>query len=75
MVTRFMGKPASPRRQETPAERQARLRHEAEVIARGHADIDAGLGIEHDELKAWLLILDEDENAPLPVPEGSAPRP
>ena len=75
MATKPMADPSPPRREETPAERQTRLRHEAEVIARGHADIDAGLGVGHDELKAWLLALDEDENTPLPVPERPAPRP
>ena len=62
-------------RPETPAEQAARIRHEAAVIAKGHADLDAGLGIEDDALEAWLDRLDHDESAPLPVPGHPVPRP
>lgn len=57
-----------PQRPETPTEQAARIRHEAAVIAKGHADIAAGLGIEDDELEAWLDRLDRDEDAPPPRP-------
>ncbi len=35
---------------ETPAEREARVRREAEIIAQAYADIDAGRGIEEHDL-------------------------
>jgi predicted transcriptional regulator len=52
--------------------RAARLRREAEAVARGHADIERGLGIDDDDLEAWLDQLDRDETAPLPRP-GTQP--
>jgi len=58
---------------ETPEEREARVHREAVIIARGRADIDAGLGIELDALEAWLERLEIDENAPLPVPVEHGP--
>jgi hypothetical protein len=45
---------------ETPEERAERIRREAEVIAKAHADIDAGLGMSDDELEALLDKLDAD---------------
>ena len=53
--------------EESPVERDARIRLEAAIIARGRAEIDAGLGIELDVLEAWLDRLEADENAPLPA--------
>jgi hypothetical protein len=41
----------------------ARRRRESAIIARGHADIDAGRGIEDDDLEAWLDQLDRDESS------------
>jgi hypothetical protein len=59
---------AAPRqRPETPAEQATRVRREADIIAKAHADIDAGLGIEDDDLEAWFDRLDQDENAPPPA--------
>jgi hypothetical protein len=58
-----------------PAERAERLQREAAIIARAHADIDAGLGIEDDDLEAWLDRLDQDENAPLPTGASEVTRP
>ena len=61
-----------PTRSETPAERAERVRREAEVIAKAEADIDAGLGIEDDELEEWLDALDRDEGRPAPLAAGPA---
>ena len=60
----------APKRVESPAERGTRVRREAAVIAKGHADIEAGLGIEDDDLEAWLDQLDRVEDASLPMVEG-----
>jgi len=57
---------------EPPADRTARIRREAVVIAKGHADIDAGDGIENDALETWLDELDRDENAPSPISRSPA---
>ena len=51
---------------ETEAEREARIRYERAVIARAEADIDAGLGIEEDDMEAWLEELERNPDAPLP---------
>ncbi len=52
---------------ETDAERDDRITREAHILARAEADIDAGRGIEDDDLEAWLDTLDHDANAPQPV--------
>jgi predicted transcriptional regulator len=57
---------------ETEEARAARIRREAALIAQAHADIDAGLGIEEEELEAWLDQLEIDENTPLPAPKAQA---
>jgi hypothetical protein len=56
---------------ETPSARAARLRWEAAVIAKGHADIEAGLGLDFDAVEAWLEELERDPHAPLPRPRAS----
>ncbi len=48
------------------AERQRQIKREAAILAKAHADIDAGLGIEDDDMRAWLDRLDHDESAPMP---------
>jgi len=48
---------------ETPAER---IRRQAAVIAQAKAEIQAGEGIEFDNLEAWLDELDCNVDAPLP---------
>jgi len=45
---------------ETPEERAERIRREAEIVAKAHADIDAGLGLSDEELDALLDELDAD---------------
>ena len=60
---------------ETEAERRLRVAREMEIVARAEAAIDAGLGIDGDDLEAWLLALDEDENAPIPPPRGLTAQP
>ena len=55
---------------ETGPDREARLRRERALIAKAHAEIEAGLGIEEDDLEAWLDALEQDENTPLPLPRG-----
>ena len=56
------------------ADQTTRVRHEAAVIAKGHADIRAGNGIEDDDLETWLDQLDHDETTPMPPPRSPAPR-
>ena len=60
-------------RVETPGQRDARIHAEAAIIAQAEVDIDAGLGIDDDDLESWLDELERDENAPLPT--GRALRP
>ncbi len=57
---------------ETAAERAARIRREAEVIAQAHADIDAGRGVDDDVLGAWLDELEANPDAPIPSSPASA---
>lgn len=57
---------------ETAAAREARLQWEAAVIAKGHAEIDAGLGLDWDDVEAWLRDLDRDPNAQKPRPRRAA---
>jgi hypothetical protein len=45
---------------ETAEARANRLQHEAAIIARAEADIDAGLGIDHDRMESWLDAIDRD---------------
>lgn len=45
------------------------------MIAQAEAQIDAGLGIDDDQLEAWLDALDQNSDAPLPVPAGSIAHP
>ncbi len=54
--------------QETPAQRATRIEREAAVIRKAHAEIDAGLGIDLDDLEAWFDQLEIDRNAPMPKP-------
>jgi len=61
-------------RTEKFADQTARARHEAAVIAKGHADIDAGNGIEDDDLETWLDQLEHDEATPMPPPRNPASR-
>lgn len=55
---------------ETDEERVVREQREAESIARGIADVEAGRYYEEDEIEAWLDQLELDDNAPLPVPRA-----
>ncbi len=48
-----------------------RIEREEAVIAKAEADIDAGLGIEDDDVEGWLDALDQNPNAPLPCPQSS----
>ena len=57
------------RRPETAAEQRGRVEREEAIIAKAEADIHAGLGIEADEVEAWLNTLDHDPDAPLPSPD------
>jgi hypothetical protein len=60
---------------ETADQRETRIQRELAIIAKAHAEIDAGLGIDDDDLEAWLDQLDIDENAPFPLPKSAARRP
>jgi hypothetical protein len=59
--------PLAPTSGDTSVERAEKLRREAAVIARAHADIEAGCGVEHEVLEAWLDQLELDENTPPPI--------
>jgi predicted transcriptional regulator len=53
---------------ETEAVGQARVEREEAIIAKAEADIDDGLGIDDDEVEAWLDSLDRNSEAALPSP-------
>ncbi len=75
-TTASQAQPLTPEQPETEAARADRIQWEAAVIAQGEAEIDAGLGIDSDDLEAWFDALDRDEDAPLPAPRsvGAASR-
>jgi predicted transcriptional regulator len=76
MTSKFVPQTAqNPQPLETAEQREIRIRREMAVIAKAHAEIDAGLGIEDDDVEAWLDQLDIDENAPMPLPKSAARRP
>lgn len=52
---------------ETEAERQARLAWEAEGLAVAKAELDAGLYVDVEEVRAWVDSL--RTTAPLPPPQ------
>ena len=54
-------------RQETDVNRQRRPVREEVIIAGGRADIAAGRGIDGTVLNAWLDLLDENPDAPVPT--------
>lgn len=66
----FKQQPNPSLRPETAGERIARMAREEAIIAKAEADIDAGLGIEDDDVEAWLDLLDQDPEAPLPSPRS-----
>lgn len=54
---------------ETAAQRDAHVLREAELIARAHAELNAGLGIHDDDFEAWLDALERDDSTELPAPK------
>jgi hypothetical protein len=60
---------------ETADQRESRIQRELALIEKGQAEIDAGRGIDLEDLEAWFDQLDVDENAPMPAPRSLAPRP
>ena len=58
---------------ETEGERVVREAREAAMIARGIAELKAGLYLTEDELDAWFDQLDRDPDAPMPVPVRRQP--
>ena len=46
---------------ETTVDRARRIEREAEILTQAERDIDAGLGIEDDEMEQWLAELDRTE--------------
>ena len=46
----------------------ARIEREEAIIDQGLADIRAGRGIEYEDVKAWLDLVEHNMNAPLPAP-------
>jgi 2-keto-3-deoxy-L-rhamnonate aldolase RhmA len=58
-----------PRSPEKAAERARRIKREAEILAQAERDIDAGLGIEDDEMEAWLDEIDRTKPIDEPSPE------
>ncbi len=59
-----------PHQPEADAARHSRIKREEAIIAKAEADIDAGLGIEDDEVEAWLDALDHNPGTPLPSPRN-----
>lgn len=51
---------------ETLEQREARIRREAELIAQGEADYEAGLVYDLEDVLAWLDARETDPNAPEP---------
>jgi hypothetical protein len=49
------------------------VKRELDVIYQANLDIDAGLGIEDEDMAAWLERLDHDATAPLPSPRRTPP--
>jgi hypothetical protein len=67
MTTEFVPQTApAPEPAETAEQREARIRRELALIAVAEARLDAGLGIDLDDLEAWFDQLDINENAPMP---------
>ena len=54
---------------ETAMERESRIQREAALIAKAHAEMDAGLWLDEAELDAWLQAAAKDQNAPMPAPK------
>jgi hypothetical protein len=52
-------------RQDSPL--AANIQREADIIAKAHADIDAGHGIEDSDMETWLDKLDDDPKALPPL--------
>ncbi len=71
VTTELLPQDVPQRRPETEADRLGRIEREEAIIAKAEADIDAGLGIEDDDLEAWLDALDHHPDAPLPSPRSS----
>ncbi len=69
ITTGFQQQGLPPRRPEAEAIRSARIQREEAVIAKAEADLGAGLGIEDDDVEAWLDALEDDPSAPLPDPQ------
>ena len=63
----FRRGPSEPPR-ENDVERLARIAREWELLAQARADMDAGLGVDWDDVEAWLHELDSNESAPVPEP-------
>lgn len=53
---------------ETDAEREARIRYERALIEQGEAEIEAGLGLDWEVVRAWLDELEQNPSAPMPIP-------
>ncbi len=51
---------------ETEVERQARIAWEANGIAEARAELDAGLYVDADEMRAWILSMGTDHELPPP---------
>lgn len=60
---------------ETGLEHQERIERERVMIDQAEADINAGLGIDDDDLERWLDDLDRDGDALLPTSRSGSPAP
>ncbi len=54
------------RRRETDAEKQGRIAWEAARLAEAQAELDAGLYIDADEMRAWIDSIGTDHELPPP---------
>ncbi len=54
---------------ESAADREARIRKEAAMLAASKAHFERFGGVDMEEVDAWLDALDKDPNAPRPSPK------
>ncbi len=65
--------PFRPLLRDQAAAQEDRIRHELALIAAGQAELDAGLGLDWDDVMEWLDRLDTDPDAPMPSPRLPPP--
>ncbi len=72
MVTRFLHRGPEQPTSESPAERDARIQRERELIEEARREIADGLAIEGEDARELLRAL--REGRPVSIPDTSSPR-